>query len=65
MNAQMDFIETFTKKNALDKFTFFHNKKTPKQNITQLPFSDFGAPGEHVLTSIMGVNPLYISDVWQ
>lgn len=68
MNAQMDFIETLTKQNVLPlcKFTFFHNKKTPKQNITQLPFPDFCAPPEHVLTSITGVNLLYIvGDVWQ
>lgn len=57
MNAQMDFIETLTKQNVLPlcKFTFFHNK-----NITQLPFPDFCAPPEHVLTSITGVNLLYI-----
>lgn len=66
MNAQMDFIETLTKQNVLPlcKFTFFHNKKNPKQNITQLPFPDFCAPPEHVLTSITGVNLLYnVSDV--
>lgn len=50
---------------------FYHEKKRPSinlhffttKNVTQLPFSDFCAPREHVLTAITGVNPLYIGDV--